>query len=97
MQGQLFTQDFLRRGIQDTPPWQELGEAAMHTFAQALHSIFAPLHAGSNLNEAQTEQQVIERVLRALSWGDDYLPQVNLSVKPGVLALEPAQHAAIDL
>jgi len=33
------------------------------------------------LNEAQTEKQVIERVLVQLGWGEDYLPQVNLSEK----------------
>ncbi|MCY7315728.1 MAG: Eco57I restriction-modification methylase domain-containing protein [Rubrivivax sp.] len=33
------------------------------------------------MNEAQTEQLVIERVLLELGWGGDYLPQVNLSGK----------------
>ncbi len=79
MQGQLFSQDFLHRGIRDTPPWQELGDAALQAFSAALRGIFAPLAAHSALNEAQTEQLVIERVLVELGWGDDYLPQVNLS------------------
>ena len=55
MQGQLFSQDFLHRGIRDTPPWQELGDAALQAFSAALHGIFAPLAAHSALNEAQTE------------------------------------------
>jgi hypothetical protein len=33
------------------------------------------------MNEAHTEQLVIERVLVELGWGSDYLPQVNLSGK----------------
>ena len=29
MQGQLFTQDFLLRGVSDTPPWQALNDDAL--------------------------------------------------------------------
>lgn len=79
MQGQLFTQDFLLRGIETTPPWQALSNAQLQDFTAALQGIYAGLHADSALNEAQTEQLVIERVLAELGWGDDYLPQVNLS------------------
>lgn len=81
MQGQLFTQDFLRHGIRDTPPYQSLDEATLGRFRGALQTVFEPLRADSTLNEAQTEQLVIEQVLAALGWGDDYLPQVNLSGK----------------
>lgn len=79
MQGQLFSQDFLHRGIRETPPWLALDEAALQRFTSALRAVFAPLSANTVLNEAQTEQLVIERVLVELGWGDDYLPQVNLS------------------
>lgn len=81
MQGQLFTQDFLHRGILDTPPWQALDEAALAAFTTALRKVFEGLGADTTLNEAQTEQLVIERVLVELGWGSDYLPQVNLSHK----------------
>ena len=81
MQGQLFTQDFLLRGIQTTPPWEELSETSLGNFTAALRTIFQGLSANSQLNEAQTEQLVIETVLVALGWGNDYLPQVNLSGK----------------
>ncbi len=81
MQGQLFSQDFLHRGIRDTPPYEALTESDLATFRAALAAIFAPLSAGSTINEAQTEQLVIEKVLAQLGWGDDYLPQVNLSGK----------------
>jgi hypothetical protein len=79
MQGQLFTQDFLQRGIQSTPPWQALSEDSVGPFKAALAAIFAALPAGSTINEAQTEQLVIQPVLRELGWADDTLPQVNLS------------------
>ena len=81
MQGQLFTQDFLLHGIRETPPYQALGEAALQAFVARLQGIFGGLGAQSTLNEAQTEQLLIEPVLAELGWGGDYLPQVNLSGK----------------
>ena len=81
MQGQLFTQDFLRRGIVETEAWQALDTAQFERFASSLRDIYGQFGVDSVLNEAQTEQLVIERVLRELGWADDYLPQVNLSGK----------------
>ncbi len=81
MQGQLFTQDFLLLGIRETPPYQALDPAAFEAFEARLRSIFTGLGPDTTLNEAQTEQLVIERVLLELGWRDDYLPQVNLSGK----------------
>lgn len=81
MQGQLFSQDFLHRGIRETPPYETLSDAQFDAFRSALKGIYAPLNTESTLNEAQTEQLVIEKVLVELGWGDDYLPQVNLSGK----------------
>jgi hypothetical protein len=81
MQGQLFTQDFLRFGIRETEPYRALTSQAHEAFVARLRGIFAGLEAASTLNEAQTEQLVIERVLGELGWGSDYLPQVNLSGK----------------
>ncbi len=102
MQGQLFSQDFLRRGICETPPYRALSDAALTTFRDALATIYAPLTADSAINEAQTEQLVIERVLVELGWGDDYLPQVNLSGKrredvPDVLLFPDAAAKAAAL
>ena len=96
MQGQLFTQDFLRYGIRQTPAYQALDDAALERLRSALQAIFAPLRADSTLNEAQTEQLVIEQVLAELGWGSDYLPQVNLSGKrredvPDILLFADAQ------
>jgi hypothetical protein len=81
MQGQLFTQDFLTRGIDATPPWQETSADAMTRFEQALQAIFAQLPPDSAINEAQTEALIILPVLAELGWGADVLPQVNLSGK----------------
>jgi hypothetical protein len=81
MQGQLFTQDFLTRGISETPPHQDLTDAAFAAFRDALQGIFSGFGGDSTNNEAQTEQLVINKVLVALGWGDDTLPQVNADPK----------------
>ena len=81
MQRQLFTQDFLTRGVTETPPFQALTPAAFTAFCASLKSIFAGLDGASTINEAQTEKEVINKVLVAPGWGDDTLPQVNLSGK----------------
>jgi hypothetical protein len=41
MQGQLFTQDFLRRGIRETPPYQALQDDALAAFEQRLRAVFS--------------------------------------------------------
>ena len=62
MQGQLFTQDFLTRGVTETPPYQALTDSAFAAFRQSLQSIFRGLDGASTINEAQTEQVIIEKV-----------------------------------
>ena len=81
MQGQLFTYDFLTRGVLDTPAYQALTEPVFAAFEAALRSIYSQVDAASTINEAQTESQVINKVLAALGWGDDTLPQVNTDAK----------------
>ena len=100
MQGQLFSQDFLLRGIRETEPYRALDDAAFADFRALLRGIFEALDASSTLNEAQTEQLLIEPVLHALGWQNSYLPQVNLSPKrredvPDLLLFAgPTQRAA---
>ncbi len=102
MQGQLFTQDFLHRGIRETPPYQALDAATFGRFQAALRSIFQALDVHSNRNEAQTEQAVIEPVLIELGWHGLTTRQVNMSVKgredvPDLLLYaDPAAAAAAD-
>ena len=81
MQGQLFTQDFLTRGVTETAPWQAFAGAPFDAFEASLRGIFTGLDANSAINEAQTEALVITKVLAALGWGDDTLPQVNSDPK----------------
>lgn len=81
MQGQLFTQDFLTRGVLDTPAHQALTDSALAALADALQRIFKDLDSASTINEAMTEQVVINKVLAELGWADDFLPQVNAEPK----------------
>jgi hypothetical protein len=57
--GTLFTEDFLRRGIQATPDWQEFTDAEFLTVKSALKKIFDPFTSGATHNEADTEERVI--------------------------------------
>ncbi|MEI8324780.1 MAG: transposase, partial [Betaproteobacteria bacterium] len=82
MQGQLFTQEFLTPGVFDTPAFQALSDSRFGVFKAALKGIFSGFSAASNPNEAQTENDIINKVLLALGWGGDTLPQVKLSGKP---------------
>ena len=81
MQGQLFSQDFLLRGILETAPCRAFDNAALAAFTARLQGIYSGLDANSRINEAQTEALVITKVLAALGWEDDFLPQINLSGK----------------
>ena len=99
MQGQLFSQDFLQRGVCDTPAWKALNAGQQGAFTHGLHTLLAGCSAQSVLNEAQTEQELILPVLKLLGWGDDTLPQVNLTAKgrrdvPDHLLFADAAHKA---
>ncbi len=78
MQGQLFSHDFLTRGIVETAPWQSLDATQLNAFSAELHRVYAAVSAGSALNEAQTESELIEPLLALLGW--EHLPQINLSI-----------------
>lgn len=79
MDGKLFSQDFLLDGIKTTPIWEALADDALDIFSNDLKQIYAPLTAGSQLNEANTEADIIEKVLDRLGWQDLTLKQVTAS------------------
>ncbi len=83
MQGQLFTQDFLIRGVLETPSFEAALAHDFSDFEARLRGIYtaAGVTANSTINESQTESEIIYKVLAALGWQDDFLPQVNLSSK----------------
>ena len=79
MQGKLFTQDFLREGIQETDAWNRLDPADLAGFRARIEAIFGAFPADSQANEAVTETEIIFPVLEALGWV--YLPQQTASGK----------------
>jgi len=80
MQGQLFSSDFLLRGILETDVWRQVNEADLDGFIARLRAHYAPFAADSTLNEAQTEDELIEPVLDLLGWDNAWISQVNLSI-----------------
>ncbi|MDS4042892.1 MAG: restriction endonuclease [Candidatus Competibacter sp.] len=79
MQGKLFTQDFLREGIQETDAWKCLDADELARFRARTEAIFGALPADSQANEAVTETEIIFPVLEALGWA--CLPQQTASGK----------------
>ena len=79
MQGLLFSSDFLLRGITETEIWQSLPESELDNFVSALQKHFARFAADSTLNEAQTEDELVEPIIDLLGWQDAWISQVNLS------------------
>lgn len=97
MQGQLFSQNFLMFGIQETSPWKELGLNEVTRFEDALRAILERFNDKTSLSEAETESEIINKVLKLLGWENDILPQVNLSSKgredvPDMLLFSSDQH-----
>ena len=79
MDGKLFSQDFLVDGIKTTPVWEGLSDDVLDVFIDDLKHIYAPLTAASQLNEANTEADIIEKVLDLLGWNGLTLKQVTAS------------------
>ena len=67
MQGQLFTSDFLLEGIRTTTGWND-SEAGFIDFRRVLLALAARFESDLVLNEAQTEAEIIDPVLKALGW-----------------------------
>ncbi|MDN5935710.1 MAG: hypothetical protein L0H75_05965, partial [Nitrosospira sp.] len=79
MEGKLFSQDFLLEGIRSTPVWEALTDEAIDTFLGDLKRIYSHITATSQLNEANTEADIIEKILGLLDWHDLTLRQVSAS------------------
>ena len=81
MQGQLFTTDFLLRGITELQVWHDAGQNGYSEFRAELARVFASRAAQSELNEAQTEDEIVKPILNALGFADAWLSQVNIGKK----------------
>ena len=65
--GLLFTSDFLNVGIRQTPGWNA-SENDFITFRDEIKKTFSAAKNNSALNEAQTEDEFILPVMKALGW-----------------------------
>ena len=81
MDGKLLSQDFLNYGIAETPVWQELTDDTFQNFRQQLNAIYSHYSVASEVNEANTEADMIEKVLNLLGWQDLTLKQVTTAKK----------------
>lgn len=79
MRGSLFTRDFLNEGIQQTAAWNALTSNETERFRERLAAAYSRVDAGTRLNEAQTESQLIAPTLEALGWRA--LPQQQANVR----------------
>lgn len=79
MHGSLLTQDFLDQGIRETSAWQSVDGAQFAAFTAELQRIHANVAGDTQLNEAQTEAELIGPVLHALGW--HLLPQQQTNAR----------------
>ena len=79
-QGSLFTRDFLEEGITEARQWREFDDAELEKFGRAVRNIYANFPVEGTANEAQTEDDIILKVLGALGW-DQYLRQQTAARK----------------
>jgi hypothetical protein len=79
-QGNLFTRDFLAEAITKTLEWAAITDAELAAFGFALTTVFKAFPRSKNPNEAQTEDDLIWKVLERLGWVD-FLRQQNLAAR----------------
>ena len=79
-QGSLFSSDFLNESITGLPDWAAVDDAAVEKLRHNLADIFSRFPTRQTPNEAQTEDDLIWKVLGALGW-TSFLRQQNLAPK----------------
>jgi hypothetical protein len=77
-QGSLFTSDFLTDSITRLPDWRGISDEEIEAFVGKLRAIFSAFPTMQTPNEAQTEDDLIWKVLGAIGWGA-FLRQQNLA------------------
>lgn len=79
-QGTLFSSDFLTESITRLPDWKAIADADVSALAAKLGRIYTAFPTKQTPNEAQTEDDLIWKVLEALGW-TAALRQQNLAPK----------------
>ncbi len=68
MQGQLFTEDFLETGIAETDHWRSVDDRDFKAFEERVSDIYHRFGGFKDANEATTERELIDPILKALGW-----------------------------
>src|ERR1700722_11384777 len=79
-QGSLFSSDFLTDSITRLPDWTEISAVEISDLGKTLTDIFSKFPTRQTPNEAQTEDDLIWKVLAAIGWTSS-LRQQNLAPK----------------
>ena len=79
-QGSLFSRDFLTDSITRLADWTEISDKEIARLAAALTAVFEKFPTRQTPNEAQTEDDLIWKVLAAIGWTSS-LRQQNLAPK----------------
>lgn len=79
-QGSLFSNDFVERSIASDPDWAALDDEQLEAIRRDLDAIFARFPTSQTPNEAETEHDLIWRVLARLGWSE-HLQQQNLATR----------------
>ncbi|MFL6758889.1 Eco57I restriction-modification methylase domain-containing protein [Sphingomonas sp.] len=78
--GGLFTEYFLSEGVQQSASWLAIDDATVAALRAELASLVGDFQGRRSPNEAETERDLIEPVLRLLGW-TDFLPQQTAAKK----------------
>lgn len=78
--GALFTRDFLRQGITETPEWRAFDGTALAELHARLRANFDPFPINGSPKESQTEQDLIFPTLDSIGW-QHRLTQIRANVK----------------
>jgi len=76
----LFTEYFLVEGVRQSVTWGTLSDEAMDALGKQLARLVDDFQGRHSPNEAETERDLIEPVLRLLGWSD-FLPQQTAAKK----------------
>jgi hypothetical protein len=81
MQGQLFTSDYLLRGITKSAAWDATTTVEYIAFRSAIGAALGGRTSSNSLVERQTETEIVEPILNALGFSGAWIAAANLSTK----------------
>ena len=99
--GSLFTQEFLKRGIKETPEWRALSQSDVDLFRDGVRDVVERFTKQRAPSEQRTEDELIWKILQDLGW-QHWTRQVPLSargreaVPDGLLFADASEKDAAD-